>query len=96
MVSGTTDDQPLNHSLQAFLSVLEDRQKECRLYMDTVGDILRQHIPNMGMYLVPLLFCQVASLSYTVDRNTVSMKEPLSNSCKLCGRRIQSSMLTST
>ncbi|KAF9650631.1 hypothetical protein BDM02DRAFT_1351141 [Thelephora ganbajun] len=35
----------------AFLSALEERQKECRLYMDTVGDILRQHIPNMGMYL---------------------------------------------
>ena len=23
--------------------------------MDTIGDILRQHIPNMGMYLVPFL-----------------------------------------
>lgn len=41
---------------QVFLSSLEERQKECRLYMDTIGDILRQHIPNMGIYLVPFLF----------------------------------------
>lgn len=52
----------MNNFLQAFLSALEERQKECRLYMDTVGDILRQHIPNMGMYLVPFLFCHVTSL----------------------------------
>ena len=78
----TTDYQLVNHYLQAFLSALEDRQKECRLYMDTVGDILRQHIPNMGMYLVPFSFCYVDSPSHTVDRNTVPMKEPLSSSCK--------------
>ena len=50
----TPKDQLVNHSLQAFLSALEERQKQCRLYMDTVGDILRQHISNMGMYLVTI------------------------------------------
>lgn len=85
----TADDYLMNHSLQAFLSALEERQKECRLYMDTVGDILRQHIPNMGMYLVQFPFCYVAFHSNMVDRNTVSTKALLSNSCKLCGCRIQ-------
>ena len=28
--------------------------------MDTIGDILRQHIPNMGMYLVPFFSSRVA------------------------------------
>ena len=85
----------MNHSLQAFLSALEERQKECRLYMDTVGDILRQHIPNMGMYLVRFLFCNLTSHYNTVDRNTVLTKEPLLSSCKLYGCRIQSLLLTS-
>ncbi|TFK20128.1 hypothetical protein FA15DRAFT_600278 [Coprinopsis marcescibilis] len=35
----------------AFLSSLEERQKECRLYVDSIGDILLNHIPNMGVYL---------------------------------------------
>lgn len=46
----------MNYPLQALLSALEERQRECRLYMDTVGDILRQHLPNMGIYLVPFPF----------------------------------------
>lgn len=36
----------------AFVSSLEERQKECRLYIDGVGDILLKHIPNMKVYLV--------------------------------------------
>ena len=28
--------------------------------MDTIGDILRHHIPNMGIYLVQFLFQSVA------------------------------------
>ncbi|KAG2021075.1 signal transducer [Coprinopsis cinerea AmutBmut pab1-1] len=35
----------------AFLSSLEERQKECRLYIDRIGDILVNHFPNMGVYL---------------------------------------------
>jgi hypothetical protein len=41
--------------LQAFLSSLEKHQKECRLYIDKIGDILLSHIPNMGVYMVGLL-----------------------------------------
>lgn len=41
----------------AFVSSLEERQKDCRLYVDKIGDILLKHIPSMGVYLVrpPLL-----------------------------------------
>ena len=35
-----------------FLSSLEERQKECRLYIDRIGDILRMHLANMGCYMV--------------------------------------------
>ncbi|KAG1741756.1 Rho family DH domain-containing guanine nucleotide exchange factor [Suillus paluster] len=35
-----------------FLSVLEERQKDCRLYIDHIGDVLETHIPNMHLYLV--------------------------------------------
>lgn len=34
----------------AFLSSLEARQKECRLYIDKIGDILKTNISNMGLY----------------------------------------------
>jgi hypothetical protein len=91
---GIADYQLLNGSLQVFLSALEERQKECRLYMDTIGDILRQHIPNMGIYLVSLFF-RTTPLSHAADRNTVLMKGPLSSSCKLCGCRNQNLPLTS-
>ena len=36
----------------AFLSSLEQRQRNCRLYVDTVGDILEEHMPAMGIYTV--------------------------------------------
>ncbi|KAF8638846.1 hypothetical protein AX17_001904 [Amanita inopinata Kibby_2008] len=35
----------------AFLSSLEERQKDCRLYIDKIGDVLCSHIPNMGVYM---------------------------------------------
>ncbi|KAG8833257.1 hypothetical protein FRC17_011032 [Serendipita sp. 399] len=35
----------------AFLSQLEERQKECRLYIDNVGDLLDKHIGAMGVYM---------------------------------------------
>ncbi|KAI5118090.1 hypothetical protein M0805_007740 [Coniferiporia weirii] len=34
----------------AFLSSLEERQKECRLYIDSIGDLLVRHMDNMGVY----------------------------------------------
>ncbi|KAH7911883.1 hypothetical protein BJ138DRAFT_1062162 [Hygrophoropsis aurantiaca] len=34
-----------------FLSSLEERQKDCRLYIDHIGDLLEKHIPNMTVYL---------------------------------------------
>jgi len=41
----------------AFVSSLEERQKDCRLYVDRVGDILLKHIPSMGVYLVSFFSC---------------------------------------
>ncbi|EKM83232.1 hypothetical protein AGABI1DRAFT_118549 [Agaricus bisporus var. burnettii JB137-S8] len=35
----------------AFVSSLEERQKDCRLYVDKIGDILLKHIGSMGVYL---------------------------------------------
>ncbi|KAG6326305.1 hypothetical protein ID866_12784, partial [Astraeus odoratus] len=35
----------------AFLSALEERQRDCRLYIDHIGDLLQAHIPNMRVYL---------------------------------------------
>lgn len=34
-----------------FLSSLEDRQKECRLYVDTIGDVLAEHCQNLEVYM---------------------------------------------
>ncbi|KAI0689841.1 hypothetical protein BC835DRAFT_1407733 [Cytidiella melzeri] len=34
-----------------FLSTLEERQRESRLYIDSIGDILKLNISNMGVYL---------------------------------------------
>ncbi|KAH9483528.1 Actin cytoskeleton-regulatory complex protein pan1 [Psilocybe cubensis] len=36
---------------EAFVSSLEERQKDCRLYVDKIGDILLSHVPNMGVYM---------------------------------------------
>ncbi|THH02546.1 hypothetical protein EW145_g6732 [Phellinidium pouzarii] len=33
-----------------FLSSLEERQKECRLYIDNIGDLLDRHMVSMGVY----------------------------------------------
>lgn len=35
----------------AFLSQLEERQKECRLYIDNIGDLLEPNISSMGVYM---------------------------------------------
>ncbi|KAL1691657.1 hypothetical protein GGG16DRAFT_91161 [Schizophyllum commune] len=34
-----------------FMSSLEQRQKECRLYVDRIGDILDTHMSNMAVYM---------------------------------------------
>ncbi|EIN07872.1 hypothetical protein PUNSTDRAFT_103983 [Punctularia strigosozonata HHB-11173 SS5] len=34
-----------------FLSSLEERQKECRLYIDRIGDILKEHMSHMEVYM---------------------------------------------
>ncbi|KZT11160.1 uncharacterized protein LAESUDRAFT_754850 [Laetiporus sulphureus 93-53] len=34
-----------------FLSSLEERQKECRLYVDKIGDILKKNMSEMGVYV---------------------------------------------
>lgn len=41
--------------LQTFLSSLEDRQKESRLYIDTVADLIVSHAPNFEIYAVCLI-----------------------------------------
>lgn len=38
----------------AFLSSLEERQRSCRLYIDTIGDILDRDMINMIAYKVRL------------------------------------------
>ena len=38
--------------LQTFLSSLEERQKECRLYIDKIGDILNTNMANLSVYMV--------------------------------------------
>ncbi|KAI6017674.1 Dbl homology domain-containing protein [Pisolithus microcarpus] len=35
----------------AFLSTLGERQRECRLYVDHVGDLIETHMPHMRVYL---------------------------------------------
>jgi hypothetical protein len=39
-----------------FLSSLEERQRSCRLYIDTIGDILDKDLVNMINYKVRLPF----------------------------------------
>ncbi|KAF9228917.1 hypothetical protein BS17DRAFT_772724 [Gyrodon lividus] len=34
-----------------FLSTLEERQRDCRIYVDHIGDLLERHMPNMRVYL---------------------------------------------
>ena len=37
---------------KTFVSSLEERQKDCRLYIDRIGDILQSHMVNMSVYTV--------------------------------------------
>ena len=33
------------------MSALEERQKDCRLYIDRIGDIVQSHMSNMAVYM---------------------------------------------
>jgi hypothetical protein len=35
---------------QTFFSDLESRQKECRLYIDRIGDIVKRHATSLDVY----------------------------------------------
>ena len=41
-------------SRQTFLSSLEERQKDCRLYIDKIGDILLANMENLNVYIVSI------------------------------------------
>lgn len=40
---------------QTFLSSLEERQKQCRLFIDNIGDILHKNMSNMAIYMVSVI-----------------------------------------
>ncbi len=33
------------------MSALEERQKDCRLYVDHIGDVIQSHMSNMAVYM---------------------------------------------
>ena len=35
-----------------YSSYLEERQRDCRLYIDNIGDVLMSNVSNMGVYMV--------------------------------------------
>jgi hypothetical protein len=47
-----------------FLSSLEERQRSCRLYIDTIGDILDKDMVSMINYKVCLLSILYALANY--------------------------------
>lgn len=49
VVFANIEDILLNNT--SFLSFLEERQKDCRLYIDKIGDILSAQMPNMNVYM---------------------------------------------
>ncbi|KAI6004684.1 Dbl homology domain-containing protein [Pisolithus albus] len=49
VIFSNIEDIPLTHT--ALLSTLEERQRECRLYIDHVGGLLETHMPHMRVYL---------------------------------------------
>lgn len=51
---------------QTFLSSLEERQKECRLYIDRIGDVLDAHMSGMVVYMVGLHICLVIPRSRAI------------------------------
>lgn len=63
-----------------FFSALEDRQKECRLYIDTIGDILAEHCQNLEVYAP---YCvnqdQAAKLLVQLRRENAELERTLLN-----------------
>ncbi|KAI5983194.1 Dbl homology domain-containing protein [Pisolithus albus] len=49
VIFSNIEDIPLTHT--ALLSTLEERQRECRLYINHVGGLLETHMPHMRVYL---------------------------------------------
>lgn len=60
----------------AFVSSLEERQKECRLYIDRIGDILLKHIPSMSVYLE---YCVNQSIAIKVLKSLRDAKPELAS-----------------
>jgi len=66
----------------SFLSSLEERQRSCRLYIDTIGDILDRDMTNMISYKVRLCFRFLyQSMKVVGFRIIVSIKQTRSESC---------------
>lgn len=82
----------LSYFLKSFLSTLEERQRDCRLYVDRIGDLLEKHMPNMAVYLVCLPLFRYHNLFHLMwlnhSRATVSIKRMLERSSSKCGRAI--------
>jgi actin cytoskeleton-regulatory complex protein PAN1 len=74
------------NSLQAFLSSLEERQKECRLYVDKIGDILVSHFPNMGVYME---YCVNQQTANTVLQTLIQSKPVLVEQMNVSRRETQ-------
>jgi actin cytoskeleton-regulatory complex protein PAN1 len=70
--------------LQAFLSQLEERQKECRLYIDNIGDLLEKHIGAMGVYMVRSPLSQ-RHMTYPSHSNIASTNQTQLKYCNHCG-----------
>ncbi|CCM04566.1 uncharacterized protein FIBRA_06747 [Fibroporia radiculosa] len=62
-----------------FLSSLEERQKECRLYVDKIGDILKKNMFELGVYV-----------EYCVNQGTaIKLLQSLRESSPDLGPRLQ-------
>ena len=73
-----------------FLSSLEERQRNCRLYIDTIGDILDKDMVNMINYKVRLLSILHVVANYMVGyRITVSIRQTRSECCNQKGIKMQ-------
>ena len=75
---------------QTFLSSLEERQRDCRLYVDHIGDVLTSNVSNMDVYTVSqsALNCQQAT--HVICRSTASTKLLRSKCCSHCANQILS------
>lgn len=63
----------VNVGMQTFLSSLEERQRNCRLYIDQIGDILDQNMSNMQVYGVSPFITRDILCSLLFARNTVAI-----------------------